>query len=203
MSRKVRQQIARGRKAPKVKILVDDMPVRDFYEAFFQFNKSKGTPLFSFTFLNLILEKIPNNYRLAVAYVDDKPVGGILALADNKSLLLRWGGALRKYRNLHLTSLLMWSMIHYACQRGYKFVDHDRSPYPSSYFDFKKRWGTIRYPIYQLYQVYRGKLPETIRLLNAQGKSHQSSIFQRVWPKMPDILARYLGPKIRWHIPFG
>jgi FemAB-related protein (PEP-CTERM system-associated) len=203
MPRRVRGQIARGRKTPNVNILMDDVPTQEFYEVFFQFNQSKGTPLFSYTFLTNLLEKFSNNHKLIVAYLDNKPVAYLLGLINNKSLLLRWGGGLRKYRDLHLHPLIIWSMIRYGCQRGCKFVDFDRSPYPSSYFNFKKPWGTIRYPIYQHYQVYRGKLPGTIQLLNAQGKSHQASLFQMLWPKMPDILARYLGPKIRWHIPFG
>jgi hypothetical protein len=76
-----------------------------------------------------------------------------------------------------------------------------RSPANSNASKFKGQWGGLSHPVYQ-----QGVVFDRERSTNLSQELKKGRPFQLVtylWPKMPLPIARYLGPKLRRHVPFA
>jgi FemAB-related protein (PEP-CTERM system-associated) len=177
--------------------------VEDFYEFILRFNHQMGTPSFSKNFMHDVAGAFPARFNTALGYNNDRPVAGVFCLIHRNKAYGIWGGALREHISMMPTHHVYWAIIEAGIEQGLEQFDIGRSPYPSTQFDFKMRWCDESYPIYQLYRIYRGKLPPNLNLNQAiQGKGGVSFV-SRAWPKLPLPVARYLGPMVRRHLPFG
>jgi hypothetical protein len=76
-----------------------------------------------------------------------------------------------------------------------------RSPAGSNASRFKGQWGGVSQSIYQ-----QGVVFDQDRSTHAANEIKQARLFQLVtylWPKLPLPIVRYLGPKLRRHVPFA
>jgi hypothetical protein len=76
-----------------------------------------------------------------------------------------------------------------------------RSPADSNASKFKGQWGGSSRPIYQQGIVFNRPQAANLSQEIQYGRSYQ--LFSYLWPKMPLPIARYLGPKLRRHVPFA
>jgi len=199
--RDVRYQIRKGREKGNIEISFIGESVRDFYSAFQQFSQQMGTPVFGENFLQSILEYIGQKCQIVTARYDTEPIAGVFNFIMRDKIFGLWSCAIGDSRNLRATHRLFWALIETGCKRGYTQFDMGRSPYPSGQYKFKAQWGDQDYPIYQLFRIYRGKEPSVLHISTHQ--NNNMSLFNQIWRNLPSQIARSLGPRLRWHIPFG
>lgn len=172
-----------------------------FYGVFSDFAHQSGTPLFSLHFLENVVQTFPSNFSIAVVYQEDRPLGGYFQLEMGHTIYGMWGGTPRQYLKLRPVYLAYWEIIQDAIQQGFHCVDMGRSPAGSNASKFKGQWGGVSHPIYQQGIVF-GQDHSSYR----GNEFRQGLLFQLVtslWPKLPLSIARYLGPKLRRHVPFA
>lgn len=203
LNKDVRRYLRHSQSLPDVRMDKSQGDLRDFYTAFLAFSHKAGTPLFKFDFLNEVANKNLESRQVFVSYVNNKPVGGYFNLMVGNTLYGFWGAALHDYRAYHINHQAYWASIEYACEKGLKTLDLGRSSDPSGQLQFKSQWGDTIYPIYQLFQIYRGKAPTALMASNVHDDGRNLSFFRRVWTRLPVPVVRVLGPYIRRHIPFG
>jgi serine/alanine adding enzyme len=172
------------------------------YEVLSRFTHQIGTPLYGRDFLEHIVEAFPSGFNIAVVWRKQEPLGAYFQLQMGNTVYGMWGATLRQYLKLRPAYLAYWEILRDASANGYQFLDMGRSPAGSNAAKYKGQWGGVSRPIYQqaarIGNGYSGD--------NISNQIHSDGKFQllmRVWPKLPLAVARYLGPKLRHHVPFA
>ncbi|HLO18433.1 MAG TPA: GNAT family N-acetyltransferase [Anaerolineales bacterium] len=187
----------------KLRVAIDrtGQLLKTFYEIFSDFAHQSGTPLFGLHFLENVIQTFPSSFSIAVVYQEERPLGGYFQLELGHTIYGMWGGTPRQFLQLRPVYLAYWEIIQDAIKQGFHRVDMGRSPAGSNASKFKGQWGGVSQPIYQQRIVFgHDRSPY-------QGNEFQQGrLFKLVtylWPKLPLSIARYVGPKLRRHVPFA
>lgn len=199
----LRKQVRQGRKNSKVSVKVFRDDAHDFFQAFLTFSRQIGTPLFGQQFISNILKEFNEKCLIITVYHEDEPIAGFFCLILSNKILGIWGGGIHDARQAKATQRAYWKLIEYGCLNDITVLDLGRSPYPSSQYNFKEKWGDESYPIFQLYKLYSGQLPKILDPRNNKSGNGSLPILNQIWSLLPLKLVGRIGPKIRWHIPFG
>ena len=167
-----------------------------FYDIFSRYTHQIGTPVFGYRFLQHIVETFPAGFNIAVVSQARRPIGAYFQLEMGRTVYGLWGATLREYFKLRPVYLAYWEILRDAVARGFHFVDMGRSPAGSNASRFKGQWGGVARPVYQQVACLTGPRP-------AEGSNGQAQWVKRLWPRLPLPVARYVGPRLRRHMPFG
>jgi FemAB-related protein (PEP-CTERM system-associated) len=195
-------RIAR-RKELSVEIDRSGQHLSAFYDVLSRCTHQMGTPLFGRNFLERIVDTFPDGFNIAMVFRKQQPIGGYFQLQMGNTVFGMWGATLREYLKLRPVYLAYWEILSYASVHGYAFLDMGRSPVGSETSKYKGQWGGVARPIYQ--QVIRANGDANANASNTD-RIQLDSKFQlvmRLWPKLPLPVVRYLGPKLRHHVPFA
>ncbi len=93
-----------------------------------------------------MLDNLGEHARLYMAYADDKPIAGTLAIAYGDKVWYLYGASANEARNLMPNYLLQWNMIQWALERGARI------------YDFRGVSGDLSEdnPLYGLYKFKKG-----------------------------------------------
>jgi FemAB-related protein (PEP-CTERM system-associated) len=172
-----------------------------FYDVFSDFAHQSGTPLFGRYFLENVIEAFPDGFSIAVVYQEERPLGAYFQLEMGSTTYGMWGGTPAEFLKLRPVYLTFWEILSDAVDQGFQVVDMGRSPADSNASKFKGQWGGASHPVYQQRVVF-----DRDRAANQNQEIQMGRPFQLVtylWPKMPTPIVRYLGPKLRRHVPFA
>lgn len=105
-------------------------------------------PTHSLPDLRRLAELVPDRIRLSLAYVDDEPIAGILALLVNETTDFVFYNCHREaYRDSNPVNLLLDAEIRWANESGYRYVDQGTSVENREWNDglikFKESFGTV------------------------------------------------------------
>jgi FemAB-related protein (PEP-CTERM system-associated) len=167
-----------------------------------RFAHDAGTPFFSKDFLTNVVESFPGRSVIAMIYLEGKPIAAYFLLSMRNTIWGLWGGALHEHLEMGASYLAYWEILNDAVNHGYQTVDLGRSPTGSGASDFKAKWGGVSTPVYQqVATIGRGGPQKSlITQIRSGGKMKQ---FVRIWPRLPQPLVHYLGPRLRRHVPFA
>ncbi|MGO9019953.1 MAG: FemAB family XrtA/PEP-CTERM system-associated protein [Syntrophobacteraceae bacterium] len=166
----------------------------DFYKIFSINMRDLGSPVHSKRFIKGVLEGFPEESRICIVYKEQQPLACSIILGFNGTIYNPWASSLRKYSKLSPNMLLYWTMLQYACDRGYKYFDFGRSSIEESTYKFKEQWGAEPQPLYWYY-ISLSELPFKLDV-----EKSKFSLAIRIWQNLPVILTRVLGPPIRKYI---
>ncbi len=198
----IRRQVRIARRNNlEVKIDRNGSLLDDFYEAFSNFAHQSGTPLFSRYFLENVIQIFPDGFNIAVVYQEGRPLGAYFQLEFGRASYGMWGGTPRQYLKLRPVYLAFWEILNDAVGQGFHFLDMGRSPTGSNASKFKGQWGGVSQPVYQQGVVFNQE--QSTNQSQGLKKGRPFQLVTYLWPKMPLPIARYLGPKLRRHVPFA
>ncbi len=174
----------------------------DFYHVLCQFTHQAGTPVFGRRFLESVVKTFPDGFNIAVIYKEKQPVGAYFQLILGNTVYGTWGATLWPYLKDSAVYLAYWSIIEHTANHGYDYLDLGRSPKESGPAKFKAKWRGDEYPIYQQVTSFgsnstNGSMSERVE------SDSKMRYFMQLWPKLPFPLVKYLGPKLRRHVPFA
>jgi FemAB-related protein (PEP-CTERM system-associated) len=173
-----------------------------FYEMFSRFTHQVGTPIFSYQFLENVIQTFPGRFNIALVWHKKTPVAGYFQLEMGDTMYGMWGAALPQTLNLRSAYLALWEIMSDAIDHGFAYLDMGRSPAGSNASKFKGQWGGTSAPVYQLSKCENGRL-EGETITNQVKSDQRFQLFIQLWPRLPFSLTKRLGPKLRWHIPFA
>jgi FemAB-related protein (PEP-CTERM system-associated) len=155
-----------------------------------------GTPFHRLRFYQHIVEEFPQQLEILMARHGDRYIAGILLITCKETVHWLYGAALREYRHMAPTSLLVWEAIRSASERGLAYFDFGRSRWESGTFFFKRQWGAQPIPLFYEYHLTNGtSLPD----VDPTNTSFRSAI--ALWKRLPVFAAKALGPWIIRDIP--
>lgn len=198
----IRRQV---RKARRNELTVDidrtGQALEPFYDVFSRFTRQAGTPVFGRNFLQAIIDTFPARFNIAVVYRAGQPLAAYFQLELGQVMYGMWGAALPEFLSLRPVYLAFWEIMSHAATRGFHCLDMGRSPAGSNASKFKGQWGGVCRPIYQQVAILNGQASANVsQRLQSDGRMQW---LRRIWPKIPLPLTRYLGPKLRRHVPFA
>jgi hypothetical protein len=113
-----------------------------------------------------------------------------------------WGATLHEYLKMRATFLVYWELLRDSADRGFHYYDMGRSPAGTGSSAFKGQWGGVSRPIYQ--QVaHVGAVHHGDSVTDRLHSNARFRLLMKAWPRLPVPVVRFLGPKLRRHVPFA
>ncbi|MDD3733015.1 MAG: FemAB family PEP-CTERM system-associated protein [candidate division Zixibacteria bacterium] len=193
---KLRNQIRKAEKSELTTEFAGPDKLHSFYKVFAHNMRDLGTPVWGREFFKAVLENFPQNAWLALVKKDDLVIAGGLVLAFKDRLYVPSASAYRHFLSYCPNHALYWSVIKYACEKGYAFFDFGRSSYDASTFKFKKQWTQPPTPL--TWQYYLNLINE-VPSINPGNPRYK--LFIKLWQQLPLFVANYLGPKVIKNFP--
>jgi FemAB-related protein (PEP-CTERM system-associated) len=169
----------------------------DFYHVMSHSWRDLGTPFYQKSYFQRLLDLFsPEDIKIFVAYLGDRPICVALNGYYKKCVEGMWMGTIGEYRKLQPTYALYWEMIKDSCGMGYIDYHLGRSTADSSGEAFKKKWNAELKPLYWQYHIpHGGEMPQ----LNVDNMKYKLAI--DIWKKLPLPVVGLIGPFISKSIP--
>ena len=191
---KLRSQIRRPMRDGLYSVIGGEELLDDFYEVFARNMRKLGSPVHSKRFIGAVSEELPERTKFILVYHEKRPLACGMVIGSCKTLRNPWASALHEYSRMSPNMLLYWTMIEYACDRGYQYFDFGRSSPGEGTYRFKEQWGAQPFPLcWDYITTGRAVVPG-----EEEGRGRQ--IAAALWKKLPVPLTRFIGPSIRKHI---
>lgn len=194
---KLRSQIQKPIKEGMYARLGREDSLEDFYRIFSVNMRDLGTPVYSKEFFRNILRSFPSSsWIFTIGTPERRPVAAAFLLGFKNTLELPWASSLRAFNRHGPNMLLYWSVLKFACDRGFGMFDFGRSTPGEGTYRFKEQWGAKPVPLYWYYWMNKMKdLPE----LNPRNPKYRMAI--HLWKRLPVGLTRLIGPAIVKNLP--
>ncbi len=193
---KLRSQIKRAQQQAMTVRIGRAEELDAFYDVFAVNMRDLGTPVYGKSFFENVLRELPDSTWICAVYLGDKPVAAGFLMAFRDMLEIPWASSLRRYNRLSPNMLLYWSVLQFACERGFRVFDFGRSSPDSGPFKFKAQWGAAPVPLYWHYWVRDGgPLP------NLTPNNPRMQLAIRVWRRLPVAITRLIGPPLVKNLP--
>jgi len=200
LSRQIRQHV---RKAETCGVWTDvGMEyVDEFYTVFCDLMHEKGIPVFSRVFLDAVVEALAGHFVVTTARLGGKVIGAIFHFTLRDTMFAVWGGAPSRYLEVRPNHVLWWGSMRHAIGCGYRYLDMGRSLRGSGLETFKERWGSSTQPVYRSFFLVGSRTAYDPLARGCTNPTYR--LFTQAWRRIPGPVVRFLGPKLRRHMPFG
>ncbi len=170
--------------------------VPDFYGVFARNMRDLGTPVYPRRFFESIGGHFARETHVFVVRRGKHPVAAAFGLDDGERLQLPWICSDYRQATDYMNEFLYWSILEWAAERGYRYVDLGRSTAGSGNHRFKKQWNPEEIPLAWYHWTPDGNgLPQ----LNPENPRFCLAI--RLWQRLPLAVANFLGPRIVRFLP--
>jgi FemAB-related protein (PEP-CTERM system-associated) len=193
---KLRSQVKRAQQATMTVRVGRADQLGGFYRVFAENMRDLGTPVYGKRFFDAVLRELPDTSWICCVYAGDTPVAAGFLMAFGNMLEIPWASSLRRFNRLSPNMLLYWSVLEFACQRGFAVFDFGRSSPDSGTYKFKAQWGAAAVPLYWHYWV-----PEGSALPNLTPQNPKMQLAIRAWQHLPVRLTTLIGPSIVKNLP--
>lgn len=193
---KLRAQIRRPqRENPQILFGCSEL-LEDFYHVFSRKMRDLGTPVYGQSFFHNIFRSFPEQSRIVVLRLSQRPVAAAFLIGHGDTLEIPWASAVKNVNHLSLNMLMYWEVLRFAINNNYSYFDFGRSSKVAGTFRFKQQWGAIPKQLHWHYWLNsNSELPS----LNPANPKYAMMV--NVWKLLPIPLTRWLGPKIVKNLP--
>lgn len=184
MSYELTAEVGRGRAA-----------VDEFYPIFAANMRDLGTPVYSRTLFDHILDVFPDDTYITIVRSKGKAIASSFLCGFRDTLEVPWSASRREHLSQKPNMLLYWKNLCVARENGYRKFDFGRSWKESGTHRFKLQWEPEEIPLYWNYWTPTGEAPG----VNVKNKKYAAAI--AAWKKLPLSLANRIGPRIARCLP--
>jgi FemAB-related protein (PEP-CTERM system-associated) len=193
---KLRSQIKVSQKSSVTARIGRMEELDNFYEVFSINMGHLGTPVYPKRFFKNIIEQFPECTWICSVYIGDIPVASGFLVGFKNIMEIPWASSLRKCNKLGVNMLLYWTVLKFACEKGFTVFDFGRSTPGEGTFKFKEQWGAKPSPMPWHYWLRsNGTIPE----ITPRNPKYRMAI--ELWKRLPIQVTRFLGPHIVKNIP--
>jgi serine/alanine adding enzyme len=194
LDRKIRNQVRKAQKEGLTTDVGGDALIGEFYRVFAENMRDLGTPVFPHALFSEGLRQFERDMHVFVVRHRGQAVAGGIALTMGDTVLVPWASSLRGFRNLSPNTLLYWSMMEWASERGLRVFDFGRSSPGGGTQQFKEQWGGKPRHLYTEYLMLKSEAPPDQGTTN--GKMARAIA---CWQRLPLPIANRVGPMIIRH----
>jgi serine/alanine adding enzyme len=195
-SAKLRNQVKRAQQEAMTVRVGREEELDAFYQVFAANMRDLGTPVYGKRFFEAILRELPASTWICCVYLGQRPVAAGFLVGFRDMLEIPWASSLRQFNRLSPNMLLYWSVLKFACERGYRVFDFGRSSPDSGPYRFKAQWGATQVPLHWHYWMRDGgSLPDLTP------RNPRMRLAVRLWQHLPIAVTKLLGPSIVKNLP--
>ena len=193
---KLRSQIKRPRQE-KPRVYCGGIEyLEDFYSVFARNMRDLGTPVYGKRFFLNILDSFPQESRIIVIRLDNRPVAAGFLMDHGDTLEIPWASTVREVNRLSMNMLLYWEVLKLAIAGKHRYFDFGRSSMDSGTFHFKQQWGAQPKRLHWHYWL---RDTDGLPMLNPANPRYALMI--NLWKRLPLQLSKWLGPAIVKNLP--
>ena len=187
---KRRNMVRKGVSAGLNAMVKDDLD--SFYELYFENARTHGTPALPKIFFVELRLGLGNAMDiLFVSTAEGCPISCIMSFYSRGSVHAGFAGEASIARATGANDFKYWSLYVHAKERACTVFDLGRSKVGTGSFEFKRLWGLVPSPIVHVQELFSvHEAPKN----NPTNPKFALAI--KIWPKLPKLLTRWLGPKI-------
>lgn len=193
---KLRAQIRRAQRESHQVLTGGHNCLQEFYTVFARNMRDLGTPVYSRRFFEQILQTFPQQSKIVVIRLGQRPVAAAFLLAHGERMEIPWASTIRDVNHLSINMMLYWEVLKLATRSGCRFFDFGRSSKDAGTYRFKQQWGAQPQPCYWHYWLPDGAEPPK---LNPDNPKYALAI--RLWQQLPVWASKLLGPPIVRNLP--
>ena len=185
------------RKAVKsgIKIRFDNSYLRQFSSVYAANMRDIGGLVHGYSYFEDLFKTFSGKAKLAVAFHNNKVVGGLIFFTFKNSAYNLFASTLRKYFKFAPNYLLYWESIKYCCENECKLFSFGRSQLNSGTYTFKKQWGAAPKQVYHYYHLNKSKKMPTI-----SGSKGKLNFAISIYRKTPLFITKIIGPRLVRHV---
>ena len=167
-----------------------------FYEVYALTMRNLGSPPFSKNFFMGLIKTFPDEMRIAIVTLEDKPISVLWLVKSKNKVHNTWAGFNREYQHLCPNNLNYWKSIEWANQLHCKTFDFGRSIRNSGQAKFKMQWG-VNEVLLNYYYVLNEK--EKIPEINPTNKIIH--YLTKLWWFIPLSIQSHIGERFASRVP--
>ncbi len=186
---KVRSQVRRPMKEGAEAVVAGVELLPAFYRIYTKTMHYLGSPPHALSWFKSIVSFYEDKARVVMVHLKGKPLAASIIIFSNETATVPWAASLREYKRISPNMLLYWQMLSLAIEKGAKIFDFGRSTPGSGTYRFKKQWGAEEKALFW----YRVPAEE-------EKVSKVRPLIEKIWQKLPEKAANYLGPRLRGRI---
>ena len=164
-----------------------------FYNLLLMTRRRHRLPPQPLAWFESILECMPEQAKVRVAFKDEKAVAAIVTLRDRDTMVYKYGASDAAFHALGGMHMLFWRTIQEAREHGCRALDLGRSEvHNEGLVAFKDHWGAVRTPlVYRRHPAQKG----------ADGVERLNGVLAgRIFALAPDRLLIAAGKTLYRHI---
>lgn len=164
----------------------------DFYQTYSESVRNLGTPVFSKTFFNSLLQAFPAQSEILTVRKQQHPVSSVLSFYFKGEVLPYYGGGISEAKSLKSNDFMYYQLMCHAREtKGCTRYDFGRSKIDSGAYQYKKHWGMTPVELpYQYQLITASELP------NLSPNNPKYQLFIKLWQKLPLTVSQWLGPQL-------
>jgi serine/alanine adding enzyme len=171
---------------------VDADSLGHYYALYLLTQKNLGSPPHSYSFFRHLNDNfVPKGLlRILIASYDGNAVAGIMVFCFNDRIYW-WNNVLdRRYASLDPTNLLLWHVIRWGMEKGFKVLDLGRTRRnDEGVHHFKTGWGGREVMLKDYVSYFGGtRVPDPLQ--------RKYVVLSRFWSLLPRTFARNAGPRL-------
>jgi len=196
LSPRIRKRVRHARKAGLTHQMGGIEDVESFYRVFAENMRNLGTPVYPKAWFENLCRQSPEDTRILTLWRGDQVAAGAFLMICREMVELPWAVTAEAHRRDFSPLLLYWSMLEWACGRGFHRVDLGRCTPGSGNHAFKLHWTQQEKPLHWYYWLPHGSSVPSTRVNNSR-----FGLAIRVWRHLPLAVANRLGPHIVRALP--
>lgn len=193
---KLRSQIKRAQRENTQVATGGTECLADFYSVFARNMRDLGTPVYSKTLFNNILNTFAHNSKIIIIRHGNRPVAAAFLLGNKNTLEIPWASTINDVNHLSINMLLYWEVLKFAIKNQYLYFDFGRSSKGAGTFRFKQQWGAKPKQLYWHYW-----LPNNAEMPKLNPDNPKFALAIRIWQKIPIFITKIIGPLIVKNLP--
>jgi FemAB-related protein (PEP-CTERM system-associated) len=176
----------------KIYEITKEDELKRYYSLYLKTQKKHGAPPHSYKlFWNLFRLNKGKGMKIVISEYNETPVAGAIFL-QHKNVVYWWSGVSdQKFRHLNATNLILWKVMEWACEKGFKAIDLGRTRRYTSVYHFKSGWGgeevKLRDYVHFLH-ISNLKMPDPYQ--------YRYCFLSKIWSILPVSVAEKVGPRI-------
>ena len=188
---KLRAQIKRPQREKTSFLIGGEELIHDFYKVYARNMRDLGSPPHCKQFIVQIMRNFTSESRLAIVYLDHKPVSAGLLLSKENTIEIPLASTIKEVNHLSMNMLLYWNILSYAIENSYHYFDFGRSSVNAGTYRFKRQWGAKPKTLHWNYWIEdRGIIPS----INPTNPKYRVVIW--FWKHLPIGLANFIGTRL-------
>ncbi|WP_232771459.1 FemAB family XrtA/PEP-CTERM system-associated protein [Colwellia sp. 12G3] len=164
--------------------------LQDFYHLLSTSYRNLGTPIFSKTYFENLLDVFGDSTDIAVIKNKNNQLSSaVMNFYFNEQVIPYYGGGNDSARCLKSADYMYYQVMCSASEKGYRWYDFGRSKNDSGPYKYKKNWGMEPKSLYYYYH-----LVNATELPNLSPNNPKYKLFIELWQKLPLKVSQIVGP---------